>query len=293
MIDKAVIPAAGLGTRLLPSTKEHPKEMLPLFMKTLSGDICVKPLLQIVFEELYRTGIQNFCFITGRTKRSIEDHFTPDYNYITQLKRQNKIAIADEIKRLYAMLEKSNIFWVNQSEPRGFGDAVLHVNPLILKDEDFIVYAGDNYIISSKNTYLRRLISAHERLESDATFLVNEVEDPRQYGVIVGELVADKLFKVNRVFEKPSSPPSNIAIHAVYVFNKKIFNALRNINPNNGELQLTDAIQWLIDHNSRVYAVQLEPDELRIDIGDPHSYWKALQASYDNTTHQSENYPDT
>lgn len=287
MINKVVIPAAGLGTRLLPATKELPKEMLPLFMKTDRGHVCVKPLLQIIFEELYKDGIKNFCFVTGRTKRSIEDHFTPDYNYIAQLKEGSKFTYAEEVNRFYKMLEESSVFWVNQPEPKGFGDAVLKAEAFLLDNEDFIVYAGDNYIISPKNTYLHRLISTHERLGSDATFLVNEVENPSQYGVIIGEPIDDRIFKVKGAIEKPKTPPSKMAIQAVYVFNKKIFKALKSINPDaGGELQLTDAIQWLIEHHSKIFALQLETDEIRIDIGSPDTYWQALKASYQNQNNE-------
>jgi UTP--glucose-1-phosphate uridylyltransferase len=284
LVNKAVIPAAGLGSRLLPATKETPKEMLPLFVRMNCGRLCVKPLLQIIFQELYTTGFDNFYFITGRTKRSIEDYFTPDYNYLTELKKRDKLTLANEIEEFYKIIEKVNIFWVNQLRPKGFGDAILRVKPLISDNEAFIVYAGDNYIISPNQAYLHKLIDTHSRLESDATFLVNEVDDPRQYGVISGELLEEGIFKVEKVVEKPLVPPSKLAIHAVYVFNKKIFKAIENITVNSGgELQLTDAIQWLIEHKSKVYAVQLGSDEVRIDVGAPHTYWQAIKASWENS----------
>ena len=278
---KVVIPAAGLGTRLLPATKEQPKEMLPLFVQTSSGGTCIKPLLQIIFEQLYKENFRKFCFITGRTKRSVEDHFTPDFSYLNYLHQRNKHTLAEEMGEFYRMLEESVIFWVNQPEPRGFGDAVRCASSFILEDENFLVYAGDNYILSPKNTYLRKLVKIHEELKSDATFIVDEVKDPRQYGVMVGEPLDDGVFKVLRVVEKPEKPPSKMAIHAIYVFNSKIFDSIIDLKPDaSGEIQLTDAIQRLIDRHSKVHAIKLGSDEVRIDIGDPISYWNALKLSY-------------
>ncbi len=280
---KAVIPAAGLGTRLLPATKEQPKEMLPLFVKTVNGEICIKPLLQIVFEQLYRSNFREFCFITGRTKRSIEDHFTPDSSYLNYLRQHNKHILAEEMDNFYHMLENSRIFWVNQSEPKGFGDSILRAASFIRNGEDFIVYAGDNYIISQKNMYLPKLINAHKELKSDVTFSVSEVENPQQYGVIIGESLGKDIFRVNKIIEKPYEPPSKLAVHAIYVFNSRIFEAIKSTKPDlNGEIQLTDAIQRLIENGLKVHALQLSTNEVRIDIGDPTTYWQALKLSYDN-----------
>ena len=279
---KAIIPAAGLGTRLLPATKEQPKEMLSLFVQSSNGETCIKPLLQIVFEQLYEEKFRKFCFITGRTKRSIEDHFTPDFNYLNYLSQHDKHTFAKELKNFYDMLEESTIFWVNQHGPRGFGDAVLCASSFILNGEDFLVYAGDNYIISPKKKYLHKLVNTHKELKSDATFIVDEVEDPRQFGVMVGETLGDGVFKVNRVIEKPKEPPSKMAMCAVYVFNSKIFEAITNLKPDaTGEIQLTDAVQRLINYGSKVHAVQLGSDEIRIDIGSPIAYRQALKLSYD------------
>jgi len=121
---KAVITAAGLGTRLSPATKELPKEMLPIFHR--EGDrIVVKPLLQLIFEQLHDVGIREFCFVIGRGKRAIEDHFTPDPIFLRELRERGKGREAESLERFYAMLSDSSITWVNQPEPRGFGDAVL------------------------------------------------------------------------------------------------------------------------------------------------------------------------
>ena len=121
---KAVIPAAGLGTRLLPATKEQPKEMLPIFDQTIDGKKCVKPFVQLVFEKLFEAGSRDFCFVVGRGKRSIEDHFTLDRNVLYQLAAANKINPFNELSRFYRKVNDTNIIFVNQSDPRGFGDAV-------------------------------------------------------------------------------------------------------------------------------------------------------------------------
>ncbi|MEM5866902.1 MAG: sugar phosphate nucleotidyltransferase, partial [Candidatus Aenigmatarchaeota archaeon] len=124
MIRKAVIPAAGLGTRLLPMTKETPKEMLPIVVNRDNGTVCLKPMLQAVFEQLYSEGFREFAFIVGRGKRAIEDYFSPDYNFVEYLKRKNKNQSALELEEFYEKIKNSTIVFVNQPAPSGFGDAV-------------------------------------------------------------------------------------------------------------------------------------------------------------------------
>jgi len=274
---RAVIPAAGLGTRLLPATKEHPKEMLPVFVKSGDGRLILKPLLQVIFEQLFETGVREFCVITGRTKRAIEDHFTPDYGFLEDLKRKNKFDVVEDLERFYGMLRKSTILWVNQPEPTGFGDAV-HLAHSFAKSEDFIVHAGDSYIISEKNQHIKRLIEVHKKERTAATILVFEAEDPRPYGVIEGTPIEKNVIKVRRLIEKPEKPPSNFAIAPVYVFKPVIFDALTKTPLGKGrERQLTDAIQILVDWGLEVFAVLLKPDERYLDIGNPETYWTALQ----------------
>src|SRR5438445_8969448 len=125
LLKKVVIPAAGLGTRLLSVTKEQPKEMLPVFARGKNGNLCLKPIVQLVFEQLYQVGFREFCFIVGRGKRAIEDHFTPDFNYVSMLDSKAKHGPAADLESFYKMIEGSTVYWVNQPDPRGFGDAVL------------------------------------------------------------------------------------------------------------------------------------------------------------------------
>jgi len=279
MIRKVVIPAAGIGTRLLPATKEMPKEMLPIFTKGNNGKVCLKPILQAVFEQLYDNGLREFCFIVGRGKRAIGDHFASDNGFVKILKKGNKDDLAIELEEFYEKIGDSSIVFVNQPEPKGFGDSVLRAKPFV--GEDFLVHAGDTCIISPKRRHLSRLVNIHQSHMADATFLVQEVENPRQYGVMEGKETDRNVYTVGSVTEKPDNPLTNLAIMPIYVFNPVIFKALEVTQPGRGdEIQLTDGIQMLIDWGHKVMAVKLEEDEVKLDIGNPESCWEALSLSY-------------
>jgi UTP--glucose-1-phosphate uridylyltransferase len=280
MIRKVVIPAAGLGTRLFPATKEQPKEMLSIFSKTTKGDVSVKPLLHMVFEQLHDVGFREFCFVVGRGKRSIEDHFTPDRNSIRMLQGIGKSSQATDLDDFYGKLKTSTIIWVNQPEPKGFGNAVLMAQPFV-QNERCLVHAGDSCIISKDMDHIRLLLDAYEKLNADATFIVLEIENPRQYGIIEAEETETGIYKVKAAIEKPEKPPTNLAIMAMYVFHPVIFKALKATQPGKGgEIQLTDAIQKLIDWGLNVYAVKLNKNYKNLDIGSPERYWDALSLSY-------------
>jgi UTP--glucose-1-phosphate uridylyltransferase len=280
MIRKVVVPAAGLGTRLFPATKEQPKEMLPIFAATASGAVSVKPVVQMVFEQLYDAGLREFCYVIGRGKRGIEDHFTPDVNCVRTLEGMGKNGQATDLEGFYEKLKTSTIMWVNQPEPKGFGNAVLMARPFV-QNEHCLVHAGDSCIISKGMDYLQKLLSAYDRLKADAAFIVQEIANPRQYGIIEGEEVETGIFKVRSAVEKPEKPPTNLAIMAVYAFHPAIFEALETIQPGrNGEIQLTDAIQKLIDGGWSVYAIKLDNSYSHLDIGSPERYWDALALSY-------------
>jgi len=280
MINKAVIPAAGLGTRLFPVTKVQPKEMLPLFCRLSNGNIGVKPLLQMVFEQLYDAGFREFCFVVGRGKRSIEDHFTPDFNSVLMLKNSGKDSKASVLNGFYTKLKTSTIIWVNQPQPKGFGDAVLMALPFV-QNEHCLVHAGDTIIASKNAEHLRLLIEVYEKFNADAAFIVQEINDPRQYGVIEVEEIGKEVYKVKSAVEKPKEPPTNLAIMPIYIFHPVIFKALEKTLPGKGgEIQLTDAIQRLIEWGLNVFAVKLNQNEVRLDIGSPETYWEALSLSY-------------
>jgi UTP--glucose-1-phosphate uridylyltransferase len=278
MIRKVVIPAAGLGTRLLPITKELPKEMLPIFFKK-NNEVYLKPMLQAVFEQLYDVGFREFGFIVGRGKRAIEDHFTTDESFIEYLKNSNKANLVNRLQDFYEKLNNSTLLFINQPKTKGFGDAVYKAR-LFTADEPFLVYAGDDLIVSEKNDHLRRLIKAYEDYDADVVFLVEEVEDPIGYGVAVGEKIGSDILEVKKIVEKPLKPPSNLAVIALYVFKPIIYRAIEKVSPDKDrEVQLTDAISLLLDWRCKVYALKLKDDERRIDIGAPETYLKVLKAS--------------
>jgi len=280
IIRKVVVPAAGSGTRLFPATKEQPKEMLPIFSRTADNDVVVKPVVQVVFEQLYDAGLREFCYVVGRGKRGIEDHFTPDADCVRTLEGMGRNGQATDLESFYEKLKTSTIMWVNQPEPKGFGDAVLMARPFV-QNEGCLVHAGDSCIISKDMDYIKKLLSAHERFDSDAAFIVLEIENPKQYGIIEGDEVETGIFKVKAAVEKPEKPPTNLAIMAMYVFHPVIFRALEATQPGrNGEIQLTDAIQKLIDWGLNVHAVKLDRSFAHLDIGSPERYWDALALSY-------------
>ncbi len=282
MIRKAVLPVAGLGTRLLPMTKEMPKEMLPIFLDSVNGGPCLKPIVQAIYEQLYDTGFREFGFIVGRGKRSIEDHFTPDEEFVRELEKMNKAELAEELRRFYWRVNNSTIVFINQPEPKGFGDAVLRAEYFI--NETFLVHAGDMTILDKDCNHIRRLISSHEKYKADATMLIKEVENPEIYGVIEGKEIENGIYNVEKAVEKPEKPQTNLAIIPVYIFNPKIFKALEDTaqQKKGGEVQITDGIQEMIDQGLKVYAVKLPPDGILIDIGNPESCWQSFNISYQN-----------
>jgi UTP--glucose-1-phosphate uridylyltransferase len=280
MVRKVIIPAAGLGTRLFPATKEQPKEMLPIFSKTAQGDMLVKPVVQVVFEQIYDAGLREFCFVVGRGKRGIEDHFTPDAHCISTLEGMGKNGQASDLEAFYEKLETSSINWINQTSPKGLGNAVLMAQPSV-QNQSCLVHAGDSCIISKDMDYLQKLIGAFKRFKADAAFLVLEIENPTQYGIVEGDEVEPGIIKVKSVVEKPEKPKTNCAIMAMYVFQPIIFKALETTKPGrNGEIQLTDAIQKLVDWGLEVYAVKLDSGYSHLDIGSPERYWQALELSH-------------
>lgn len=279
-VRKVVIPAAGLGTRLLPATKEQPKEMLPVFALDAKGKPCVKPLLQLVFEQLFDAGYRDFCFVIGRGKRAIEDHFTADYGFVEELDKRAKEDASKSLKAFYRKIDRSTVVWVNQPEPRGFGDAVLKAKAYV-GEENFLVHAGDTYIASKKSDHLNRLIAAFTENGADCAFLTQQIQDPRQYGVVKYVQGGKGVLKALEVVEKPEKPVSKMAILPVYTFSCRIFDALSDIPLGvGGEVQLTDGIQRLIARGGRVYGIRLQPREVRLDIGNPTTYFEGLKLSY-------------
>ena len=283
---KAVIPVAGLGTRLLTATKVQPKEMLPVFARE-GGELCIKPLVQLVFEQLFDFGIREFCFVVGRGKRAIEDHFTPDGDYLKRLTAKEKAvtttkaAMASALERFYRRVDESSIMWVNQPVPLGFGHAVLQAK-VFAGDDPFLVHAGDAYVYCNNFGHLRRLLSSFEN-DAECSLALRKVPDPRQYGVATGKS-SRGLVAIDEIVEKPKVPKSNLAVTPVYLFRHSIFDAIEEAGPGiGGELQLTDGIQMLLKEGKKVVGVELRADESWIDIGTPSTYWEALGISYRNS----------
>jgi UTP--glucose-1-phosphate uridylyltransferase len=278
-IRQAIITVAGRATRLLPATKQQPKSMLPLFCLGTSGDMVLMPILQRIFEQLFQYGAREFYFIVGKSKRAVQDHFGPDSEYVQYLNRHDKEILGLQLEDLYKKVSDSFLIWVNQPEPKGFGDAVLRAEGLV-GTEPFLVHAGDTYVISETGI-ISRLFKAHMRSKATATLTLKEVLDPRRFGVAEVADNGDGTFLVERVVEKPAKPKSNLAIMAIYAFGPRIMEALKTVpTGQGGEVQLTDGIQKLIDSGENVRAIKMDANDHVLDIGTPDSYWEALEFSY-------------
>lgn len=277
MINTAVIPVAGLGTRLLTLTKDNPKEMVPVFAKSFH-EITLRPLIEHIFLQLYDSGIRNFFFIVGKKKRSIEDHFTPDKNYQDYLKK-NEHNYHDLLEDFYKKIEKSNIVWINQNSPRGFGAAVLNAKEIV-GSKPFLVHAGDAYLRGDFK-HILNLIKSFEKINPDVIFYLKEITNPRSYGVATVSKIKNGIYQVHKLEEKPLRPKSNLAVMPIYIFKPKIFDVLLKIKPGVGnELQLTDAIQEIINSKGSVRAIKFSKIDDCIDIGTPENYFRAISISY-------------
>jgi len=276
-VTKVVITAAGKGTRLLPFTKEMPKEMMPIFSSIFTKKRVVLPLLQYIYEQLYSMNFRDYCFVVGREKRSIEDHFTPHEAYLKELTGDYKKFIT----RFYQKLENSHLIWINQNKPLGFGDAVKRVERYVGK-EDFIVHAGDVTILSkSKHPILRIMEIAKKNPDAKAILLCKEIKDFKRYGVPTINKLSKNLFLIKEVIEKPDKPKSNFGILPLYYFRSEIFPSLKKIKPGKGkEFQLTDAIQNLINNKQKVLAITLNKNEKEIDVGTVESYRDAQEITF-------------
>ena len=274
---KVVITAAGKGTRLLPFTKEMPKEMMPIFSSMFTKKKVVLPLLQYIYEQLYSMGFRDYCFVVGREKRSIEDHFTPHETYLKELSGDYKKFIT----KFYQKLENSHLVWVNQNRPLGFGDAVRRAERYV-GNEDFIVHAGDVTILSKSKHPISRLIETAKRNpDAKAILLCKKIKDFKRYGVPTIEKVTNNLFTVREVVEKPDKPKSDFGILPLYYFKADIFSSVKKIKPGKGkEFQLTDGIQNLIKEKQKVLAITLNKNEEEIDVGTVESYKKSQEITF-------------
>lgn len=273
---KCVFTVAGLGTRLLPVTKELPKEMLPIFDISLKEKIILKPFLQLIYEKLYNFGITNYCFVVGRSKRAVQDHFTPDFDLIKELKKMKKNEITKDLEVFFKNLDNSNISFVNQPKAIGFGDAIYRSKNFV-GDESFLLHAGDDIVLSKNNSHLNRLKKKFLKYDAEIACLIEDVDDPRKYGVIEGIELEKDVIKINRVEEKPKKPKSNSAVIAIYMFKPSIFRYLKKVeNTGSAEQQLARAITMSLEKNTAI-GVKIGKNEKRLDVGTPESYLNVLQ----------------
>jgi len=269
-IDVAVIPVAGLGTRLLPATKSQPKEMLPVGRK---------PVVQYVVEELTRVGMSRVLFITGPGKASIENHFDLDAELIQTLRESGK-------EELLAALEYERsavqYFYTRQRQLLGLGHAVSCARSFVGR-QPFVVALGDSIIgMHAESDVVQRMTRCYRERDAAAVIAFEEVpnEEVSQYGIAKLK-TDDELFEIVDLVEKPSprEAPSNLAIAARYVLSPVIFDALETTKRGKGgEIQLTDAIRAVIRAGGRAYGVRLRPGERRYDIGNFESYFEAFVA---------------
>ena len=268
---RAVIPAAGMGTRLLPVTRAQPKEMLPLG---------TTPVIQIVLQELVAAGLDEALIITGRGKESIENHFDPAYN---------ADYLPDAPHPALDVFDRANLrlYYTRQATARGLGDAVLHGEDFV-GAQDFVVALGDCAIVGDgRPSLLERLIHTHRSQGAAATIAVQRVsaEQTRRYGIVAvdeahaGGEAGFPAFPVTGIVEKPGpeAAPSRWAVSARYVFSPSVFGFLRETAPGlGGEIQLTDAIEGMVQAGLPVWVVPLGEKEIRLDVGNNLAYGRAF-----------------
>lgn len=264
-IRKALIPAAGFGTRFLPQTKAMPKEMLP---------IVDKPVIQYVVEEAVASGIEDIIIVTGANKRAIEDHFdTPSQDLTQNLLQGQKTELLEAIKDISEM---ANFIYVRQKGPYGNGTPVMAGEPII-DGEPFAVLWGDEFIYSTPPR-LSQMIQVYEKYGGMVIsgVKIDKKEDLKRYGIAELEPVEGNVFKIKRIVEKPNpqDAPSDIATHGAYILPSEIFGALKRIEPGQGgELWLVDAINLLRDEGIPLYAVVVDNAKY-YDTGNKLEYMK-------------------
>ena len=261
-VRKAIIPAAGLGTRFLPATKAQAKEMLP---------IVDKPTLQYIIEEAIESGIEEILIVTGRSKKSIEDHFDRSVELELELEQKGKTEMLEMVQDISNMV---NIHYIRQKEPKGLGHAV-HCAKSFIGNEPFAVLLGDD-IVDAETPCLKQMIDAYDEYKT-SILGVQEVakENVDKYGILDVKYIEDRVYKVKDMVEKPSvdDAPSNIAILGRYIITPAIFNILENQEPGKGgEIQLTDALKTL-GKQEAIYAYNFEGR--RYDVGDKLGFLEA------------------
>lgn len=260
-VRKAIIPAAGLGTRFLPATKALAKEMLP---------IVDTPTIQYIIQEAVDSGIEEILIITNSNKHAMENHFDKSYELETRLTESGKM---EQVKMIQDIADMANIYYIRQKEPKGLGHAVLCAKSFI-GDEPFAVLLGDDIVYNPENPCLKQLIDCyneHPGIILGAQFVPEDKVS--SYGIVSGEALADNLYRVDNLVEKPKKEdaPSRLAVLGRYILTPDIFNILEATKPGVGnEVQLTDA---LAASKTDTYALAYEG--IRYDTGDKLGYLKA------------------
>ncbi|WP_315071705.1 UTP--glucose-1-phosphate uridylyltransferase GalU [uncultured Clostridium sp.] len=261
-VKKAIIPAAGLGTRFLPATKAQPKEMLP---------VVDKPTIQYIVEEAVASGIEEILIITGRNKKSIEDHFDKSIELELELEKSGKAELLELVRDISDMVD---IHYIRQKEPRGLGHAI-HCAKTFVGNEPFAVLLGDD-VVDSETPCLKQLIDCYSEYKTTILGVQTVAkENVPKYGIVDGIHIEDRVYKVKDLVEKPSveEAPSDVAILGRYIITPEIFNILENTKPGKGgEIQLTDALKTLITKEA-MYAYNFEGK--RYDVGDKLGFLQA------------------
>lgn len=262
-IKKAVIPAAGLGTRFLPVTKAQPKEMLP---------IVDKPTIQYIIEEAVASGIEEILIITGRNKKCIEDHFDKSVELELELEKSGKKEMLELVREISDMVD---IHYIRQKEPRGLGHAISCAKTFV-GNEPFAVLLGDDLVYNKEKPCLKQLIDCYNEYNTSILGVQTvDAKDVDKYGIMKGIHIEGRVHKVRGLVEKPAieETPSNIAILGRYIITPQIFKILEETKPGRcGEIQLTDALSKLIDEEA-IYAYDFEGT--RYDVGDKLGFLKA------------------
>jgi len=269
MIRKALLPVAGLGTRMLPITKVVPKELLPILNR---------PAIEYIVQEIIQSGLDTIIFVISSGKEGIVDYFDINLGLRKFLEERNKVELLRLVERVESKVE--NLVAVRQKKPEGLGHAVL-MGERIIGNEPFAVILGDD-LVASDVPCLKQMLSAYLELsakyEDVSLIALEEVprEDVSKYGIVDGDRVSENLIRMRRVIEKPSleEAPTNYAIIGRYIFTPKVFEHLKRIPKRGGEYQLTDAIQGLIDDGYPVFGFFFQG--MRLDTGNLKGYLKAI-----------------
>ena len=262
-IRKAIIPAAGLGTRFLPATKAQPKEMLP---------IVDKPTIQYIIEEAVASGIEEILIITGRSKKCIEDHFDKSVELELELEKSGKEQMLKMVREISDMVD---IHFIRQKEPKGLGHAISRAKTFV-GNEPFAVLLGDDIVYNEGKPCLKQLIDCYDEYNTSVLGVQTvEAKDVNKYGIVNGIHIEDRVYKVKGLVEKPpvEEAPSNVAILGRYIITPRIFKILEETKPGKGgEIQLTDALLNIMSDEA-LYAYDFEGT--RYDVGDKLGFLKA------------------